>query len=172
MNINSTSSYVNNPSSSNGFSGLASGLDTESMVEKMLANVQAKIDKQNGLKQQVEWKQEIYREIITQINSFQSQFFGSSSTTNFMNQAFFNAMKAITSSNAFKVNATSSAATGNVDLEVRQMATSTSITSSAGVSGKLAGTVDAQAIKELADKQLNGDYTVKLEVDGKTVTAD
>ena len=68
MNINSTSSYVNNPSSSNGFSGLASGLDTESMVEKMLANVQAKIDKQNGLKQQVEWKQEIYREIITQIN--------------------------------------------------------------------------------------------------------
>lgn len=172
MNINSTSSYVNNASSSNGFSGLASGLDTESMVEKMLANVQAKIDKQNGLKQQVEWKQEIYREIITQINSFQSQFFGSSSTTNFMNQAFFNAMKAITSSNAFKVNATSSAATGNVDLEVRQMATSTSITSSAGVSGKLAGTVDAQAIKELADKQLNGDYTVKLEVDGKTVTAD
>ena len=53
MNINSTSSYVNNASSSNGFSGLASGLDTESMVEKMLANVQAKIDKQNGLKQQV-----------------------------------------------------------------------------------------------------------------------
>ena len=53
MNINSTSSYVNNASSSNGFSGLASGLDTESMVEKMLANVQAKIDKQNGLKQQI-----------------------------------------------------------------------------------------------------------------------
>ena len=52
MNVNSTSSYVNNPSSNKGFSGMASGMDTESMVEALLSGTQAKIDKQNALKQQ------------------------------------------------------------------------------------------------------------------------
>ena len=42
-------------------SGLVSGMDTEEMVEKMLSGTQAKIDKQTGLQQQLEWKQEIYR---------------------------------------------------------------------------------------------------------------
>ena len=37
MNVNSTSSYVNNPSSNKGFSGMASGMDTESKVEALLS---------------------------------------------------------------------------------------------------------------------------------------
>ena len=45
--------------------GLVSSLDTESMVEKMLSGTQSKIDKQYAKKQQIEWKQEIYRDIIT-----------------------------------------------------------------------------------------------------------
>lgn len=174
MDINSASTYVNKASSNKGFSGLASGIDTESMVESMLAATQAKIDKQNGLKQQVEWKQEIYRELISQINSFQNQFFGSSSSTNLLSQAFFNAMNAISASNAFKVTATSGAAVGNTDIEVRRLATNTSITSGAGVSGKLAGTLDAQALDKLVKEQL-GDtaaYTVNFEVDGKKVSVD
>ena len=53
MNITSSgySSYVAGASSNKGFSGLASGIDTESMVEAMLSGTQSKIDKQNGLKQ-------------------------------------------------------------------------------------------------------------------------
>lgn len=174
MDVNSTSTYVNKASSSNGFSGLASGVDTESMVEQMLASTQAKIDKQNGLKQQVEWKQEIYRDLITQINSFQSQFFGLTSNTNLMSQNFFNAMSAITSSNAFKVTASSSAIAGNTNIEVRQLATNTTLTSGAGVSGKLAGTLDAKMLDELVQAQLGdeSDYKVKFEVGGKIVSAD
>ena len=171
MDVNSTSSYVNNASSNKGFSGLASGVDTESIVEQMLSGTQAKIDKQEGLKQQIEWKQEIYRDIITQINTFQSQFFGTNSSTNLLSQAFFNAMNAVTSSNAFKVTATSSAATGNVNMEVRRLATSTSLTSGTGVSGKLLGQLDAEALSELAKDQLgtDSDYTVKFEVGSETV---
>lgn len=174
MDVNSTSSYVNKSSSNKGFSGLASGIDTESMVESMLAATQAKIDKQNGLRQQVEWKQEIYREIISQINSFQSQFFGANSSTNFLSQTFFNAMNAISSSSAFKVTATSSAAVGNMDMEVRRLASNTSITSGTGVSGKLAGELDVYALNKLVQEQLgkDGDYIVKFEVGGKTVKAD
>ena len=77
-----SSSYVNNASSNKGFSGLASGVDTESMVEQLLSGTQSKIDKQEGLKQQLQWKQEIYRDIISQINSFQTKFFSFSSSSN------------------------------------------------------------------------------------------
>ena len=47
--------------------GLVSGLDTESMVEKMLSGTQSKIDKQYAKKQQIEWKQEIYRDIYLKV---------------------------------------------------------------------------------------------------------
>ena len=111
-----SSSYVNNASSNKGFSGLASGVDTESMVEQLLSGTQQKIDKQNALKQQLEWKQEIYRDIISQINSFQTKFFSYSSSSNLMSETFFNAMSAVTSSSAFKATATSGAATGSSTL--------------------------------------------------------
>ena len=57
-----------NTVSGNRVAGLASGMDTESIVEKMLSGTQTKIDKQTGLKQQLEWKQEMVRGIITDIN--------------------------------------------------------------------------------------------------------
>ena len=121
MNITSSgsSSYVAGASSNKGFSGLASGIDTESMVEAMLSGTQSKVDKQNGLKQQLEWKQEIYRDIINQINAFQSKFFGTSSTTGLLNQSFYNSMKALCSSGAFGVTANSSAATGSTKFQIQ-----------------------------------------------------
>lgn len=39
-----------NTVSGNRVAGLASGMDTESIVEKMLSGTQSKIDKQTGLK--------------------------------------------------------------------------------------------------------------------------
>lgn len=173
MNISSSSSssYVTGSSSNKGFSGLVSGMDTESMVEAMLSGTQSKIDKQTGLKQQLEWKQEIYRSIITQINDFQTKFFGTSSTTGLLNQSFYNAMKAVCSSSAFGVTASSSAATGSTKFQVRQLATNSSITSGTGVSGKLNGKLDADKMQELINKELGDDaaYTVKFQIGSDTV---
>lgn len=179
MNITSSgsSSYVAGASSNKGFSGLASGIDTESMVEAMLSGTQSKIDKQNGLKQQLEWKQEIYRDIINQINAFQSKFFGTSSTTGLLNQSFYNSMKALCSSGAFGVTANSSAATGSTKFQIRQLATNSSITSGKGVSGKLNGKLDVSKMQELVNKELGGTtadeqnaaYTVKFQVGSDTV---
>ena len=127
MNVNSTSSYVNNPSSNKGFSGMASGMDTESMVEALLSGTQAKIDKQNALKQQTIWKQEIYRDLITQINSFQSKFFKKSfsdfSSTSLMSPSFFNAMSIASTSSAIRASVDSSAAVGSHSVKVSQLAT-------------------------------------------------
>lgn len=174
MAVNAASStYVNNASSNKGFSGLASGVDTESMVEQLLSGTQTKIDKQNALKQQLEWKQEIYRDLISQINSFQTKFFSYSSDSNLMSESFFNAMSAVTSSSAFKATATTSAATGSSTLEVRRLATKTSLTGTS-VSGGLMGELDKTKLQDLIKKQLGTaeDYTVKFQVGDKDVTVD
>ena len=167
-----SSSYVNNASSNKGFSGLASGVDTESMVEQLLSGTQSKIDKQEGLKQQLQWKQEIYRDIISQINSFQTKFFSFSSSSNLMSDAFFNAMSAISSSSAFKATATTSASTGSSSMEVRRLATKASITSGSTISGKLDGKLNSAALRKLIDGQLgtDKDYTVKFKVGDKNVS--
>jgi len=168
-----SSSYVNNASSNKGFSGLASGVDTESMVEQLLSGTQTKIDKQEAIKQQLEWKQEIYRDLISQINTFQTKFFSYSSDTNLLSESFFNAMSAVTSSSAFKATATTGAATGSSTLEVLRLATKTSLSSGGAVSGSLAGGADKAAIEELVKKQQGTaeDYTVKFKVGSKEVTA-
>ena len=167
-----SSSYVNKASSNRGFSGLASGVDTESMVEQMLAGTQNKIDKQNAIKQQIEWKQEIYRDIISQINTFHDKYFSYSSTSNLKSASFFNAMNAISSSSAFKATATTGATAGTSRVEVRRLATKSSLTSGAAVSGKLTGSVDTAALEKLVKAQLgtDEDYTVKFQVGTKAVS--
>ncbi len=170
MNISNT--YSSKASSSKGFSGIASGMDTDSMVEAMLAGTQAKIDKQQGLKQQALWKQELYREIITQINAFQSKFFSTTSGTNLLSRSFYNLMSATSATSAFKVSATSSAPAGATKIKVERLATNTKLTSGSAVSGKLAGNVDAAALKALVDGELAASRNLVLTVDGRDVTVD
>ena len=167
-----SSSYVSGASSNKGFSGLASGVDTESMVEQLLSGTQQKIDKQNALKQQLEWKQEIYRHLISQINAFQTKFFSYSSDSNLLSESFFNSMSAVTSSSAFKATATSSAVTGSNSIEVRRLATKTSLSSGDTVSGKLVGELDKEALEKLVKDQVgtDKDYTVKFQVGSKEVS--
>ena len=89
----STSNYwSSSASSSKGMSGLISGLDTDSMVEQLLSGTQSKIDAQKALKQQAQWRQEIYRDMITTINDFRNKYFNfsadASSKLNFASGGF------------------------------------------------------------------------------------
>ncbi len=178
MNVNSTSSYVNNASSNKGFSGMASGMDTESMVEAMLSGTQAKIDKQNALKQQTIWKQEIYRDLITQINSFQSKFFKKSfsdfSSTSLMSPSFFNAMSVASTAASIRASVDSSAAVGSHSVKVSQLATASKVTSTPGA-GKhdLEGTADiAEMYKTAMKDALAEERTISLSVNGKAIDVD
>ncbi len=178
MNVNSTSSYVNNPSRNKGFSGMASGMDTESMVEALLSGTQAKIDKQNALKQQTIWKQEIYRDLITQINSFQSKFFKKSfsdfSSTSLMSPSFFNAMSIASTSSAIRASVDSSAAVGSHSVKVSQLATASKVTStSAAGKHDLEGTANISEMYKTAMKDaLAEERTVSLSVNGKAIDVD
>lgn len=158
--VSSSNSYSTSAATSKGMSGLVSNMDTESMVESLLSGTQTKIDKQNQLKQTTTWKQEFYRQIITDINTFQSTFFNSSSSTNLMSASFFNAMSAVTKSEAVSVTATSSAAAGKTEIQVGQLATATKLQSGGTVSGTLTSALDLNALDRTVV------FTVASEDDG------
>lgn len=172
MNINSTSGYSYGSAASKGISGLVSGLDTESQVKELLSGTQSKIDAQQALKTQTEWKQEIYRDLITQINTFQNSYFSSSSPTSLTTSALYNTMSATTEAKNFKVTASTSAPVGDTSLVVHQLAANYKMSSAAAVSGKLAGTMDPQTLQKLVDDQRNGEKKLAFKVDDKTVTID
>lgn len=169
MNVNSTSSV----SSNNGFSGMISGMDTDTLVEKLLSGTQSKIDKQKGLKTQTEWKIENYRDVITQINSFSTKYFnttyGASSKNNLSSSAFFNAMTSkVTGGNAVKVISSAAGASAeDMNIIVKQLASKAKLSSSVNVSGESVlkgGSVDIDQIKSIIDE--NGEFTFTLSLDG------
>lgn len=146
--ISSSSSYTATSAASKGLSSLASGIDTESMVESMLSGIQSKIDKAQGDKTVLGWKQDMYRDIIKDMNEFHDKYFNILSENCLLSNAFYNAMKAVSSSGAVNVTADSTASTGKTSIEVGQLATATSIKSSSAVSGVLSGRIDADALKK------------------------
>ena len=84
---NLTSSLYN---SANVISGLASGLDTEGMIEGLVKSYQTKIQNLSNKATKTEWKQEAYRSIIAKMSAFSSKYTSYSSSTNLMSASFFN----------------------------------------------------------------------------------
>lgn len=70
----SSSSSSTSSSSLLRISGMASGIDTDSVVKSMVSNYQTKIDKANQAKQILQWKQEAYRTIIKGVKGVQEYF--------------------------------------------------------------------------------------------------
>ena len=150
-------------------SGLASGMDTESIVKSLLMGTQTKIDKQSGLKQQLEWKQDIYRDLITKINTFSDKYFSyyGSGDTNLMSQSLFKTMTGISSSGAIKISSVSSNAVSSMNIsEIQQLATACSVKSSGNVTGEPKG----QEAK--LSKLEPGEHSFSLTLDGvnRTIT--
>lgn len=91
MSTLSTSLYGS--STSKGFGGLVSGLDTDDLVNQMLAGTKSKINKAYQAKQKLLYKQQAYREISSKLVSFNNKYlsYSSGSKTNIMSSNFFKA---------------------------------------------------------------------------------
>ena len=142
--MSSSISTVSN-SGKNYLSGLVSNMDTESLVNNLLAGTQSKIDKQSGLKQQLTWKQEMYRSIITEVNNFRDKYFSySNSDTNLLGASLYKTMKGTSSSDAVKIGAVGNNAASNMTInQVEQLATACTVKSQNSVTGDaIAGRAD------------------------------
>ncbi len=161
----SSASYSSAAYSSNGISGMASGIDTDSVVESMLQPTQNKIDKQNQKKQQLEWKQEAYRSVIDDINEFQSKYFDMTSSTCLRLESFFDTVDTDVSSKAVSVVANSGAVNESFDMQVARLATGTSVSSSKVSAGELSTTTTKA-------NNFEYDRSVSIKIDGKEVEVD
>ncbi len=55
--------------------GMASGLDTDTMIKQLMKVEQYKVDKVKQDKQLLEWKRDDYRSMTTLLTGFKSDFF-------------------------------------------------------------------------------------------------
>lgn len=94
--------------------GLATGMDTESMVKEMLTGEQNKIDKVKQKEETIKWQQEIYREVISDVKGLNDKYFSLSSKNSIINSNAWNTLS-IKSSNENVITATGTAGASNVE---------------------------------------------------------
>ncbi len=141
MDISSSNYFSVSASTNKGMSGLISGMDTESMVEQMLSGTQGKLDAQQQLYTQTEWKQEIYRDVIDTIKGFRDKYFDtsfdSSLSTNFAKSTLFDTMtSSVASGSAVKIISTGDAQPGETSIVVKNLATAAKLTGTEKLSGE------------------------------------
>lgn len=169
--VTGTSSTSTSRSSSNGLSGLVSGMDTESMVKKMLTGTQSKIDKQIQSRQRLTWRQDIYRDITTSLNSFKSKYltFSSTSKVNMNSDTFFNSSTATASSSAVKATALTNSKAGKVTIDsITKLATSRTEKSGQTVTAALTGGLDLESLKRQELTLQIGDVKKSFDISGFT----
>lgn len=151
--------------SSKGMSGLVSGIDTESIVEKMLSGTQSKIDTQNQNKTRLEYKQEMYRGVITDLLKFQDTYFNyTNQSSNLRSEALFESKSASTTSSSYAVTATTKASAGNITIDsISSLASKYKQTTKTSASSILGGTIDSQKLQDYCDSLNNDNIIFKVE---------
>lgn len=167
-NVSSSSSSIYGSRSSNIISGLASGLDTESMIEGMVSGIKSKIDTQKQNQQILLWQQEAYRSISDQLVQISSKYTSYTSSTNLMSPAFF--QPSIITSLGKYADMISASGSTNSDIQIGQVhnLAKTETVSFSGLNGKensdiisaekgvdLTGTAD---VSNLAGQQMSFKY--------------
>ena len=148
----SSSGSIYGSRNSNIISGLASGLDTESMIEGMLQGYKSKITGLQQDRQSLLWQQQAYQSISDKLVEFSRKYMSYTSSTNLLSSSFFNNAVLTTTGGKFAdmVSATGKTSS-NVTIDaVAQLATSSRYTHSAsglgqatvGTDGKLTVTGD------------------------------
>lgn len=111
--------------------GLATGMDTDSMVKEMLSGEQKKLDRVKQKEQSIKWQQEIYREVIKDIKGFQDNYFSVASKNSIISSKAWNTLT-VASSNENVISATGSAGANKIDykFDVKKLAESANLSSS------------------------------------------
>jgi flagellar hook-associated protein 2 len=119
--------------------GLATGLDVDSMVKTMMKAENVKLDKLKQEKQILQWKQDMYREILGDLNTFKSTYFDVLKPDTYMlslnNYSAFDVTSVDSGSSTATPSVTATAGTGAVagTYEVSNVTLATKATSSGSV---------------------------------------
>ncbi len=115
--------------------GLASGLDTDELIEQMTYGTRAKITKQLQNKQLAIWKQAAYREISTKMVEFENKYYKSTSaSSNILNSQFYQVSTIKNSSSYVNVSGSSDVAANMVIRDIDTLAQKTGFTTRSAAS--------------------------------------
>lgn len=172
----STSSIYGN---ANVISGLASGMDTEAMIENAVSGIQKKIASLQQDRTMMEWEQEAYRSIIDKMVNFANKYTSFSSSTNLLSESFFRNSISVSTNGVNKdLISASGKPTSNVQiLGVGQLATAATykisgskfMNSAAGTISGLKG-FDLDTTTKVGS--LNGSFTLKFGNTSATIRFD
>ena len=158
---NTTSSLYN---SANVISGLASGLDTEGMIENLVKGYQTKINTLNQKVTKTEWKQDAYRSIIQKMVGFSSKYTSYTSSTNLMSASFFNSAVKVAAQGLYadKVTASGKTSSDIVLNSVKQLATAAQYRTGSNLKAGDGKSIEAEAGVDLKGKTTLGSLSGSL----------
>ncbi|UXJ69548.1 flagellar filament capping protein FliD [Lysinibacillus fusiformis] len=153
--INSASfSYLT--TSNKRFTGLASGMDIDSIVEKLMKAESAKMEKLQQQKQKYEWQRDSYRSVNSKLESFRSELFD-----NYKPSSFIPKTASVSDSSKVSVTASSSAAGS---LEISSV---TSLAKGASKAGALNNINALNSSHKLSDLGVLSSGTAKFTINGE-----
>lgn len=137
--------------------GLASGLDIESLVKAGTANTKTSLDKRKQKLQTLQWKQEAYRSVITTMSDFKKKYLNIESSSSIRANAVMKSNKAESSNDSLKVSASANAAAGKYTITSVTQAKAATLTGTRAS----AGTVELDF-----SNAAEGSNTVTVTLDG------
>lgn len=142
--------------------GLATGMDTDAMIEAMVTAEQNKVDKAKQTQQITKWKQEQYRDIISDIKKFSNKYFDVLSKDYLLGSQGLSTAT-VKSSNTSVVSAVagSNAIASNYTFDVEKIATSPSMSSNITLSKG----------DKLSDLGFNGEKSFKIGLGGDSASS-
>lgn len=165
----SSSAISGSTSTRKGISGLASGLNTDEIIEALTSGTQGKISKLQQNQQKLVWQTEAYRSITDKLVGFSQKYLSSSSPTYMLNPTFFeNATIRALGANAGAVSVTGSSSSIK-DFQVNsidKLATTAGFTSNQNVSSQTISTGDltpdmfnyGKSVSKLEGESINVTY--------------
>lgn len=149
--------------------GMATGLDVDGIIQKMVRPQQLRISNEKIKLQQIQWKQEAYRDIIKDIKGFQDEFFNVAKSASMVNRADNYSVYTTESDdpNIATAFASSSAIEGSYEINVTNLAKQAEIKSREEIT---VGTDKAKAklTTKLSEIGVTADGTI--EINGKPIS--
>jgi flagellar hook-associated protein 2 len=145
--------------------GLASGLDVDTLVKQLMRVESMKLDKVKQDRQIIQWKQELYRDLIGSMNTFKSTYFDVlKSDTYMLSERNYSSFNVKTSDNAgFTATAFAGAVAGDYKVTVSQLAERARIEGTSPINVE-------QALNDFAFSARISDGTVIGEADNRTIS--
>lgn len=143
----------------NVISGLASGMDTESMIENAVSAYKNKITALNKNRVKTEWKQSAYQSMISKMSSFLSKYTSYRSANNLMSSSFFDqAVKTVSKGANKDLISAVGRASSDVRIDrVKQLATAATY--------KLSGTALDSTTSTFGDAQISASASGTMDLD-------